>query len=221
MTAVDAKDGAIWTRRDRDIVETLAAKVRMLSLAQVARGWWGGHASPRREERARARLRVLRRAGLLDEHRVNAHPPPEPRGPVFRWSPGGRDPDAEAVAKRLQDRWTEAARPTTVFVASPLAANLFGCSGGGLPELTHRDHDLLLGEVFVRYLTTEPEAARRWVGEAARPKAGHRVKDPDAFLTDEVGNTLRVVESGGKYDARRVVALHEHCAENHLAYELW
>jgi len=208
-----------WTARDRDIVETLAAKVRMLSLAQVARGWW--NQSARRDEHARARLRILSRAGLLDEYRVNVHPPLELRGPAFRWSPGDGDPNAEAVAKKLQARWTEAARPTTVFVASPLAANLFGCSSGGLPDLTHRDHDWLLAEVFVRYLRADPEAARRWVGEAARPKAGYRIKDPDAFLIDDEGNTLRVVESGGKYDAGRVAAFHEHCAENRLAYELW
>ena len=41
------------------------------------------------------------------------------------------------------------------------------------------------------------------------------------FLLDDAGNTLRVVESGGKYDAERVAAFHEHCAENRLTYELW
>lgn len=209
-----------WTPRDREIVETLAAKVRALSLAQVARGWW--EPSQRREEHARNRLRLLGRAGLLDAYRVNVHPPLELRGPVIRWKPGEPDPDAEAAATQLQARWTEAARPTSVYTASPLAANLFGCSGGELPELTHRDHDLLLGEVFVAYLRSEPDAARRrWVGEAARPKAGYRVKDPDAFLVDDAGNTLRVIESGGKYDAGRVAEFHEHCAEHGLPYELW
>jgi hypothetical protein len=213
-------NGATWTTRDREIVETLAAKVRVLSLAQVARGWW--NPSQRREEHARTRLRLLRRAGLLDEYRVNLHPPLELRGPAFRWSPGDGDPDAEAVARQLQARWTEAARPTTVYTASPLAANLFGCTGGELPDLTHRDHDLLLGEVFVTYLLSEPDIARRrWIGEATRPKAGFRIKDPDAFLVDDAGNTLRVVESGGKYDAERVTTFHEHCVENRLTYELW
>ncbi len=90
-----------------------------------------------------------------------------------------------------------------------------------MPELTHRDHDLLLGEVFVAYLRDEPESARRWVGEATRPKAGYGVKDPDAFLLDEEGNTLRVIESGGKYDPERVEAFHEHCAGHRMPYELW
>lgn len=211
--------GATWTTRDLDIVEALAAKVRLLTTSQVARGWWGPGTS--REHDARTRLRRLARAGLLCSYRVNLHPLWELGGPVVRWGPGDPDPDAEAAARVLQARWTEPARPTTVYAASPAAASLFGCSGGGLPDLTHRDHDLLLGQVFVTYLRTEPDAARRWVGEAARPKAGYRIKDPDAFLLDEAGDTLRVVESGGKYDAARVAAFHEHCAERRLAYELW
>ncbi len=47
------------------------------------------------------------------------------------------------------------------------------------------------------------------------------MKDPDAFLLDGEGNTLRVIESGGKYDTERVEAFHEHCAELRLPYELW
>jgi hypothetical protein len=152
---------------------------------------------------------------------VNVHPTRELSGPVVRWKPDEPDPDAETTSVALQARWTEPARPTTVYTASPTAAGLFGCTGGELSELTHRDHDLLLGEVFVTYLRGEPEAARRWVGETARPKAGYRVKDPDAFLLDEAGSTLRVIESGGKYDADRVASFHEHCAERRLAYELW
>ncbi len=47
------------------------------------------------------------------------------------------------------------------------------------------------------------------------------MKDPDAFLLDREGNTLRVIESGGKYDAERVEAFHEHCAGHRMPYELW
>lgn len=37
------------------------------------------------------------------------------------------------------------------------------------------------------------------------------VKDPDAFILGDVSEPLGVVESGGKYDAERIVAFHEHC----------
>lgn len=211
--------GATWTPRDLDIVETLAAKVCLLTAGQIARGWW--EPSKCREEHARARLRRLTRAGLLCSYRVNAHPMWELRGPVVRWKPGEPDPDAGAASGALQARWTEPARPTTVYTASPAAAGLFGCTGGELPELTHRDHDLLLGEVFVTYRRSDPDAARRWVGEATRPKAGYRVKDPDAFLLDREGKTIRAIESGGKYGPERVEAFHEHCAGHRMPYELW
>ena len=211
--------GMAWTDRDLSIVEALASRVRLLSRAQVARGWWDE--SARAEEHAAARLRRLARAGLVLAFRVNAHPPIELAGPVVSWTPGDPAPDCEAVSRRLRDRWTEPARPTPVYAASRRAANLYGCSGGDLPPLEHRDHDLLLGAVFVRYRREDPEAASCWVGEAAQPKAGFRIKDPDAFLIDAAGAVRRVVESGGKYEPDRVEAFHEHCAAEGLSYELW
>lgn len=210
---------ATWTARDLQIVEALTTKVRLLTRDQVARGWW--QPSKRRAEHTAERLRVLTAAGLLDSYRVNVHPVLRVETPVFRWAPGDSDPEAEAVAKRLRGRWTEAARPTTVYAASRLAANLFGSFAGRLPDLTHRDHDLLLGEVYLLYLRAEPEAAARWAGEDTRPKAGFRIKDPDAFLLNDGGDIDRVVESGGRYGATQVEAFHEHCAEHDLPYELW
>jgi len=208
-----------WTERDLSIVEALASQVRLLSRAQVVRGWWDP--SVRAEEHAAARLRRLARAGLVLAFRVNAHPPIELAGPVVSWTPDDPAPDCEAVSRRLRDRWTEPARPTPVYAASRRAANLFGCSGGDLPPLEHRDHDLLLGEVFVRYRREDPGDAACWVGEAARPKAGFRIKDPDAFLIDATGAVRRVIESGGKYEPDRVAAFHEYCATEGLPYELW
>ena len=59
------------------------------------------------------------------------------------------------------------------------------------------------------------------MGEAARPKAGFRIKDPDAFLIDAAGKVRRVIESGGKYEPDRVEAFHDHCVTEGLPYELW
>jgi hypothetical protein len=208
-----------WTARDLQIVEALTTKVRLLTRDQIARGWW--RPSERSQRHAADRLGVLTKAGLLDGYLVNAHPLFRVETPVFRWAPGETDPEAEAVAERLQGRWTEAARPTMVYAASRLAANLYGSFAGRLPDLTHRDHDLLLGEVYLLYLRDDPEAAVRWAGEDTRPKAGYRVKDPDAFVLDGDGEIARVVESGGRYGRVQVEAFHEHCAEHDLPYELW
>jgi hypothetical protein len=208
-----------WTPRDLGIVEALAAKVCLLSLRQIALGWWAP--SKRTEEHAAERLRTLAKAGLVQRYEVNAHPPLDLVGPVVSWCPGEPEPDGEDVSRRLRERWTEASTPTTVYAASKLAANVFGCSGGELPSVEHRDHDLLLGEVFIRYRREAPDLASRWVGEAARPKAGYRIKDPDAFLVDAAGKVTRVIESGGKYDRERVEAFHRHCVAEELPYELW
>ncbi len=108
-----------------------------------------------------------------------------------------------------------------MFYASRLAANLYGSSAGHLPDLNHRDHDLLLGQVYLVFRTARPTEARQWIGEDTRPKAGYRIKDPDAFLVDAAGEVVRVIESAGRYSASQVESFHDHCAEHGLPYELW
>jgi hypothetical protein len=44
-----------------------------------------------------------------------------------------------------------------------------------------------------------PQLAALWVGEHGLPKAGHRIKDPDAFLRHEMDKSVRVIESAGRY----------------------
>jgi hypothetical protein len=102
-----------------------------------------------------------------------------------------------------------------------MSANLFGSSAGELSTLLHRDHDLLLAEVYVHYCRHSPQLAARWLGEDVFPKAGFRVKDPDAFLFADDGRPERVIESAGRYGRAQVQAFHEHCIEFDLPYELW
>ena len=70
-------------------------------------------------------------------------------------------------------------------------------------------------------LDHRPKLAAQWVGEHSLPKAGHRIKDPDAFLRDPHGNILRVIESTGRYGIQQVQSFHDHCEANSLPYELW
>ena len=106
-------------------------------------------------------------------------------------------------------------------MAAPLAANLLGSTSCGLPKPEHRDHDLLLAAVYVHYRTQHPKTAALWIGEHVLTKAGYRIKDPDAFLRDEQGRILQVIESAGRYSSAQVESFHEHCAELSLPYELW
>ena len=60
-----------------------------------------------------------------------------------------------------------------------------------------------------------------WVGEDTRPKAGYRIKDPDAWLLDAQGRTICVIESAGRYSTQQIESFHEHCVEYGLPYQLW
>ena len=122
---------------------------------------------------------------------------------------------------RGQGRWNSLAVPTEVYTASRQAANLFAGDSHGLPALEHRDHDLLLADAYVAYRTNRPEEAARWIGEDFLPKAGFRIKDPDAFLIDDSGRPMRVVESAGRYNRKQIASFHDHCQTLSLPYELW
>lgn len=207
----------MWTDQDLELVETLARRVRLLSAEQRARLSWR---SPGGKTCDRPRLRKLMAAGLLCRSVVNARPLAASR-PLFRWKPGDDAPDCQRLAEAIAARWPLASWPVEVCWASPLAAQLFGSSAGRLSALEHRDHDLLLADAYVQYRIREPMLAKRWCGEDARPKAGYRIKDPDAFILGDGGAVVRVVESAGRYGRKQLEDFHEHCADAELPYEWW
>ena len=196
---------ALWTKRELDIVETLTRRVRLLSLEQIARVWWPKLRSLRG---VRRRLRSLSTAGLVARAIVNVHPLLDVRAPLVRWTPGEDPPDFARIAVLAKGRWQQASTPQQLFLATKFAANLFGSSAGQLPDVTHRDHDLLLGQVYVLYRITRPAEAARWVGEDTRCKAGYRIKDPDALLCAAGGKVTRVIESAGRFSQKQVESFH-------------
>jgi hypothetical protein len=121
----------------------------------------------------------------------------------------------------LRRRWSNAAVPTNVFVASRSAANLFGSTAGGIPPLEQRDHDVLLADAYVHHLRTNPDSIHEWVGEQLLKKAGHRIKNPDAFRVGADGKPYKIVESGGAYSAHQLQALCDFAIERGLALEVW
>lgn len=207
----------VLTSRDWDVIATLTGRVRILAASQLAALW---SVSPHNRRILRRRMKCLAEAGLLELHTINAHVL-RPTRPLFAWRPGAEQPNAQLVSQSAHSRWTFAAVPTLVYVAAPLAANLHGSSSSGLPKPEHRDHDLLLAAVYVHYRTHLPKAAAHWIGEHLLPKAGYRIKDPDAFLRNSQGQVVRVIESSGRYSPQQVESFHEHCAEQELPYELW
>jgi hypothetical protein len=200
-----------------DLLETLTRRVRLISLVQLKELW---QISARNRRVLRRRVSRLCAARLLEVHTINVQIS-NPAGPLFAWRPGDDEPDAEALARLSQMRWQSPAAPTTVCVASRLAANLFGSTSAGLPKVEHRNHDLLLAAVYICYRLRCPNEAALWVGEHAIPKAGFQIKDPDAFLIGGQGQVIRVIESAGRYRPCQIESFHEHCADEGLPYELW
>lgn len=207
-----------WTDRDLDIVETLTRRVRLLTVEQVARIWWP---SARHLRIVRRRLRRLTAGGLLHRTIVNVHPLLQLKRPLLSWHDNKAEPNFERASTQARTRWTQPANPAEVYSATPVAANLFGSTATQLPQLNHRDHDLLLGQIYVLYRTERPAEARMWIGEDALDKAGYRIKDPDAFLIDDNGTKFSVIESAGRYGPKQIESFHHHCVENELPYELW
>jgi hypothetical protein len=205
------------TPRDLDIAVTLARRVRLMTLDDLVRVWWAESYS---FQTAWHRLRELAAGGWVQLARVNLRTVPA-TDPLFVWSPDRPAPDAGAVSAAARARWAGPAVPTAVAYAGRRAANVYGSTAGRPPAVNHRDHDAHLGAVYAGYRERRPHEADHWVGEDARPKAGFRVKDPDALLVDAEGRTYRVIESAGGYSPDQVEAFHAHCADLDLPYELW
>jgi hypothetical protein len=212
------KPVSVWTQRDYDIVQTLAIRLSLMAISQAVRLWWPKQSIQRH---ARRRLRQLVDAGLLLRYIINAHPLLEPKQPLVMWRPGEARPDCREASERARSRWNRPAIPTEVYTASRQAGNLFAGDSHGLPALEHRDHDLLLADAYVAYRTNRPQEATRWIGEDFLPTAGFRIKDPDAFLIDDAGRPMRVVESAGRYSRKQIASFHDHCRSLSVPYELW
>jgi hypothetical protein len=207
-----------WTLAELELVETLARRVRLCREEQLAELW---HELVSPSLQLPDALGRLVTSGLLHRTVVNVHPRLSIESPLAAWHPGKKTPSASRIASKIRNRWRATAEPTTVYWASKKAANLYGSAAGDLSPLLHRDHDLLLAEVYVYYRRNRPKLAMRWFGEGVLPKAGFRVKDPDAFLFADDGRPELVIESAGRYGRSQVEAFHEHCVEYDLAYELW
>jgi hypothetical protein len=211
--------GIKLTDRDRQLLETLALKVRVLSEVQVATVFWGDTRAALMT--ARRRLGRLAEAGYVARHVVLAHPQLRLEAPLITWAPTAPPPDFGASAYRLRTRWTEPVRATAIVIATARTGVWLGGYGGRPPRRSEATHDLHLAAVYLRMLREQPKRARRWISEARllADGAGRDEKLPDAIVRSRGGSTA--IEFGGSYPPNKLAAFHAYCAERHLAYELW
>lgn len=209
----------VLSLRDRQLLETLTLRIRLVSVAQAARSFWGHTTAP--EDNARRRIAALREAGYVSQLTILSHPELELAVPVLTWQPGVPPPDFGTIAYHLKSRWTERPNPTSVVIATTASANWLGGWGGRHPRPSEGTHDLHVAAVFLRMLRDAPARARLWQSEAqllaSRRRRGGRL--PDAMI---VGPREKIViEFGGAYSKRKLAEFHNHCATRRLPYEVW
>ena len=208
----------LLTDRDYDIVSALTQKVRLFSLRQLAAAWWDGELA-----NTRRRLNVLVSIRLVQRISVRARSLPALTAPVAAWQPQQPAPDFGHIAHQLQDRWVRrAVRTATAFIATERAARLIGGTARvTLKQPIQATHDLGVAQVWLHVRRDCPARADAWRGEDLMAHTRHDQKRPDAFLVDDDGQTVAVIEFGGSYDARRVRDFHNDCLTRNLPYQIW
>ncbi len=202
--------------RDREVLEVLTRRVRVLTLGQIARTWWAS--SLQAERKAWRRLQRLEHDGWVEIVRLMAHPELTLQDPHAIWYPGKAPPNLRRLAIRLKRRWDQAEAATACVVGTEQAAAALGGAGRRVPRDSEATHDIHVAAVYLRMRAELPTRARSWVSEAALP-AGQGVKVPDALVRD--GRYWTAIEFGGQYDHSKLETFHAYCEAQGWGYEVW
>lgn len=217
------KPATILTDRDRTICESLALRVRLFTVEQISRGFFGGD-----DRYTQRRVQRLAEIGLLRLTQLAVRSRPSLDQPLVKWSPGQETPGFQRVSSCLVRRWTyqplqyrslvtlgpraegPSRRRESIGVSAPFAAG----------------HDLALSELYLRFISTSPERAVRWIGEAGFElywpelvRSGGSI--PDAMIQDASEKAALGIEIGGLYAPTRLSRLHATFVKQEVPYELW
>lgn len=205
--------------RDGEILETLAARVRVMSLSQIAQTWWPK--AKRSLELADDRLQKLATGGWLHLEPRWARPELPISAPLAAWQPGLTPPDFPALAAHARLRWKEPAVLTRCASATDATAVRFGGTSGRFSREAEVTHDLHLARVYLLMRSQLPTRARSWRSEdlVQSERIERAEKLPDALVTD--GRHTTAIEFVGVYSAEKLRQFHAYCVEQSLAYELW
>lgn len=204
-----------WNQAERLLIRALAVQLRVLSFEQIRRGWFPDEP----DDSIRESISALIAAGLVQENICEIDSPIPLDGPLLTWGPGEREPDVDRLARiagHLERRWNRQFEAMVLYSITPAGANQFGSRGGKPSREEEHTHDFHLSEVYLKRLRDDSHAIpKRWIGEMAVEKLGFqikRMKDPDAYLLDDEGKALQVIEFAGKYSVSHLQDLHRHCA---------
>lgn len=217
------KPATILTDRDRAIVDALAVRVRIFTVGQISRGFFGGD-----DRYAQRRIHRLVEIGLLRLTQMAVRSTPPLDRPLARWSPGDAAPAFQRISSGLIRRWTyRLLQHRSVVTLGPRADGpARRRKSVGVPAPFAAGHDLALGELFLRFISTSPERGVRWIGEAGFDlywpelvRSGGSI--PDAVIQDAKGNAALGIEIGGLYSPARLSRLHATFKKQGVPYELW
>lgn len=219
--SMNGKQQCRLTVRDAELLATLCISLRMASLDQIARAWWG--TSLFQVAACRRRLTRLKRYGLLGSAQTTLLDMPPLRRPLATWRPHEKNPDLAAVAWRLHNRWSAGYRRATIYLPTPAASRRFGGSRTGRIKRPFQvAHDIGVAEMYFAVRQLRPAAVSLWIGEDRLAPDRRRQKLPDAILAARPADKpLLILEFGGQYDKRRLTAFHEDAAERGVPYEIW
>jgi hypothetical protein len=202
--------------RDEEIVRTLAERVRVMSLDQVARHWWTD--TRWGKQRCQQVLQELAVEEMLVLRHVLARPVQRLASSLLRWHPGNAVPDFRSLSRLLHRRARQSARMTDIVFATARAVYLFGRRRPTI-KLTQITHDLSVAEVYLHYRRQGQH--QFWTGEDQLDSEWPLRIKPDAVLLNEVGAIVRAVEYGGDYPPERLLEIHAGMADIELSYEMW
>ena len=195
----------------REIVETLARDVRLLTLEQIAGRWFSGHVDPLAS--ARRNVNKLTELGLT-KTKPAVLTQPDVSAPQFSWMPGKTEtPHFGQLANRNRNRW--ATPPSKTLVVRP-SIKAHGIYGGEYRVVREREteHDALVANVFLHLNDSE---AKNWILEDSFEPGQFRSKRPDALLMNGTATVIDVLGRG--YGAEKVEAIWNHFQDFRL--ELW
>lgn len=197
------------SRADR--VRELIARNRVWTAPQVAAVAFGDTSASAVRECERV-LAALAEAGWVRRTRVHARPVPDlSGGPLARWEPGDRLPNAGSIHWRATARWVDPPRVQTVWHAGRRLLSHTGRAGDGrIRQPLQVSHDLAASQVLTEFVLTQNRAhdAAVWVGEDHLDTVGEfgrafRGRVPDAVIARPQGLPL-VIDFVGCYPRDRI-----------------
>lgn len=213
--------------RDEFIYDTLALRVRLVTLNQLTKYCFEGNINS-----AKRRIKAMKEAVRVERFRLLAHPILPLQAPVYSWPEQPFPRDFEKLSHQVRSRWSRQRTQQTVVVATKQLANLYGRDyHTGIGRVIEIDHDIHMAEVYFRFLLNPPAICknRTWLGEDAcsqdilSGQCGEYGESKfDALFIDSDYTVNGAIDFCGRYSATKLSKMIGHCRRKKYEFvQLW